>query len=285
MAADNPLLDPALHKVQTKCRRYEGRVVVVTGAARGLGYVIAERVAQEGASVVLADIRPGAAEAAADRLRADTGARTMAFQGDLADLGVADEMMELTVQRLGRIDTLVNNAAALIRMRLTDFTEELLQDAVKWNVWTTLRCCKAVLPHMTRQQYGRIVNVGGEGWRTGTPFHTLLGGVGKGSMVGLTATIAGEAGADGITVNCVSPGAFVLDPEPEAKVDASFGSSTWTPPEILEKLKNYVVERPVGIPRAGHATEVAAAIAFFGSPECSYITGQHIGASGGKAMI
>ena len=99
-------------------------------------------------------------------------------------------MVERALGAYGQIDTLVNNAAALIRLKLVDFTEELMQKAVRWNVWNTLRCCKAVLPHMIERRYGRIVNIGGEAWRTGAPFHTLLAGVGKGSMIGLTITLA-----------------------------------------------------------------------------------------------
>src|SRR4029077_9414834 len=96
--------------------------------------------------------------------------------------------------------------AALIRLKLVDFTEELMQQAVRWNVWNTLRCCKAVLPHMIDRQYGRIVNIGGEAWRTGAPYHTLLAGIGKGSMGGRAATLAGEVARHETTVSCVSPG-------------------------------------------------------------------------------
>ena len=96
---------------------------------------------------------------------------------------------------------------------------------MRWNVWNTLRCCKAVLPHMIARHYGRIVNIGGEAWRTGVPYHTLLAGIGKGSMVGLTATLAGEVARLGITVNCVSPGGS----EPDAD-----GAKELLPPGFRE---------------------------------------------------
>ncbi len=179
------------------CRRYDGRVAIVTGAGQGLGWVIAKRLAEEGARLVVCDIQEDRLAAAAAELREETGMPFLAVGGDLSEPGVAEQMVQRGLDAYGQIDALVNNAAALIRLRLIDFTEELMQKAVRWNVWNTLRCCKAVLPHMVERRYGRIVNIGGEAWRTGAPFHTLLAGVGKGSMVGLTITLAGEVGPAG----------------------------------------------------------------------------------------
>jgi NAD(P)-dependent dehydrogenase (short-subunit alcohol dehydrogenase family) len=173
----------------------------------------------------------------------------------------------------------------LIRLPLVDFTEELMQKAVKWNVWNTLRCCKAVLPNMLSRRYGRIVNIAGEAWRTGTPFHTLLGGIGKGSMVGLTATLAGEHSGNGITVNCISPSAVDTSADGGPPGPAGFRDPAWNPPEVLEKLKSFTSGAQLGIGRPAHPTEIAAAVAFFGAPEASYVTGQHIGVSGGRAML
>jgi NAD(P)-dependent dehydrogenase (short-subunit alcohol dehydrogenase family) len=284
--AEPPKLTTLPFAQPTHCRRYEGRVAVVTGAAQGFGRVIAQRLAEEGADVVTCDIQGERLQRTARELQEGANQRIVPFVGDLSEPGVADAVVRHALDEFGHIDTLVNNAAALIRLKLVDFTEELMQQAVRWNVWNTLRCCKAVLPHMIERQYGRIVNIGGEAWRTGAPYHTLLAGIGKGSMVGLTATLAGEVVRHGITVNCVSPGGIETEADGAREpAPPGFREPGWTDPQFFEDMRRAASGRTTGMGRLAHPTEVAAAVAFFGAPEASFVTGQHLGASGGVAML
>jgi NAD(P)-dependent dehydrogenase (short-subunit alcohol dehydrogenase family) len=259
-------------------KRLAGTVALVTGASSGIGEATAKSLAAEGASVAVVARRLDRLEALADSI--GDPSRVEVIESDVTDEDQARSMVDRAVSRFGRIDTLVNNAAALIRMPLVEFTEDLMQKAVDGNWWTLVRSTKAVLPHMLERGYGRIVNVGGEAWRVGVPFHTFLGGVGKGAMVGFTTCLAAEVIRDGITVNCVSPGGFEAENDGDPLREPRYLPEGWTPPEVMQALISRGGGEGTGMGRLAHPTEVAAAIAFLGSPETSYITGQHFGASG-----
>ena len=114
----------------------------------------------------------------------------------------------------------------------------------------------------------------------------LLAGVGKGSIVGLTITLAGEVVRHGITVNCISPGAIETEADGARNLTPpGFREPGWTDLEFFAEMARMAAGRVVGIGPRPHPTEVAAAVAFFGSPEVSFVTGQHLGASGGVAML
>jgi NAD(P)-dependent dehydrogenase (short-subunit alcohol dehydrogenase family) len=234
----------------THCRRYEGRVAIVTATAQGLGRVIAKRLAEEGAKLVVCDIQQNRLAVAARELREETGM----VGGDLSEAGVADHVVERALAAYRQIDTLVNNTAALIRPRLTDFTEELMQKAVRWSVWNTLRCCKAVLPHRLERRYGRIVNIGGEAWRTGAPYHAA--GRNRRRLDGRPDDHpCRRSRRHGITVNCVSPGA--IETEADGAHDPTppgFREPGWTDPAFFEEMSRMAAGRVVGIGRPAHPT-------------------------------
>jgi len=270
--------------VKTECKRYEGRVAVIHGGGQGLGRVIGKRMAEEGAKIIIADIQEEKAKQTAADIKRDTGVETSSYAGDMSVAGVADDMAAQVLKDFGRLDVLVNTAAYQMRKPFLSFTEEMMQKAMNWNLWNTLRACKAVIPAMMEQHYGRIVNIGGSAFERGNPYHSFLAGAGKGGIVGLTTTLAGELVTHGITLNCVSPSNMEVRADGTTDSKAGGREAEFNPTDEEKKIYPPMTGgSPMG--RPAHPTEVAAAVAFFASPEASYITGQMLSVTGGGYMI
>ena len=244
---------------------FTGRVAIITGAARGLGRAAVERLHERGASVV-AHVRD---HARAIALAQSLGDRAHGVAGDLAADGVPEEIVQSTLERFGRVDILVNNAALALTTRLPDLTAEEWRATLEVNLTAPFLLTKAVLPAMKAQHYGRIVNVSSSAGRT----VSTLGGAhytaSKAGLLGLTRAAAKELGKFGITVNAVCPG--MIDTE-LTRESAS--------PETLERL---AASYPV--PRLGTAIEVADLICFVASEEAGYITGTSLDITGGDLMM
>ena len=244
---------------------FSGRVAIITGAARGLGLAAAMRLYERGAFVavnVRDDVR---AEATAKTL----GERAIAVAGDVAVAGVPDEIVRLTMERFGRIDILVNNAAQARSTRFSELSAEEWRQALEVNLTAPFLLTQAVLPAMQAQHYGRIVNISSSAGRT----VSTLGGAhytaSKAGLLGLTRASAKELGKYGITVNAICPG--MIDTE----LTHEYASS-----ELLGKL---AASYPV--PRLGTSLEVADLICFAASEASGYITGASFDINGGDLMM
>ncbi len=244
---------------------FTGRVAIVTGAARGLGRAAAERLHERGASVAVNARDRERAEAVARSI----GERAFAVPGDIASAGVPEEIVRLTLERFGRVDILVNNAALARSTRLPVLTAEEWRLALEVNLTAPFLLTKEVLPAMKAQHYGRIVNVSSSAGRT----VSTLGGAhytaSKAGLLGLTRAAAKELGQYGITVNAVCPG--MIDTELTHE-NAS--------PELLQRL---AASYPV--PRMGTPLEVADLICFIASESAGYITGASLDINGGDLMM
>ncbi|MGH7471649.1 MAG: SDR family NAD(P)-dependent oxidoreductase [Longimicrobiales bacterium] len=244
---------------------FSGRVAIVTGAARGLGRAAAARLYERGASVAV-NVRN--AERTAEVVRA-LGERALAVPGDVAAAGVPDDIARRTLDRFGRIDILINNAALARSTRFPNLTPEEWRQALEVNLTAPFLLIKAVLPAMKAQQYGRVVNISSTAGRT----VSTLGGAhytaSKAGLLGLTRAAAKELGAFGITVNAICPG--MIDTELTHE-NAS--------PELLARLA-------AGFPiqRLGTALEVADLICFIASEAAGYMTGASLDISGGDLMV
>jgi 3-oxoacyl-[acyl-carrier protein] reductase len=242
------------------------QVGLVTGASRGIGRMVACRLAQAGAHVVVNFLRnAAAAEETLQRIEAAGGRATLA-QFDVADPEAVQAAVSGLVERLGRCDILVNNAGMtvdglVLRLKAADWDQVM---AV--NLRGTYNCTKAVVRSMVRARYGRIVNMASVIGSTGNAGQAAYAAA-KAGIAGFTKSMGRELAGRNITVNAVAPGLIETD------MAASL-------PETVRT--EYVKLIPAG--RLGTAEEVADAVLFLARPESAYITGQVIGVNGGLHM-
>ena len=245
-----------------------GQVAIVTGAGRGIGRAIAARLLSDGASVMICDLDPGLAAAAAAELVDPK--RTAAFAGNLASEDVARRMVDEAMTRFGRIDILVNNAGGGILRPFLDHTPDTLRETIDRNLWTAVWCSWLVLPHMKAAGYGRIVNIGADSVRNGLADHAGYNAA-KGGVHAMTTGLAREFVRDGITVNTVAPS--LVQTQQLLDVQA-------VNPALVQTATDMI---PMG--RPGTEAEVSSMVAYLASPEASFVTGQVISVNGGATML
>ena len=251
-----------------------GKVAIVTGAARGFGRAIAERLASNGAGVVVADLRTDLAEKAAQAIR-DTGGEAMAAAADISDEAAVNSMVASAVEAFGTVDILVNNAGF---MRTTAPTESI--DLAEWettfavNTRGPFLCMKAVLPIMREKGYGRIVNISSSAGRQTSTFCGAHYTASKAAVLGLTRHAAREYAQHGITINAVAPGTFLTEGAREEMKAAGISE------DMLGPIR---AACPTG--RFGEPGEVGELVAFLVSDQAAYITGATVDINGGDLMM
>jgi NAD(P)-dependent dehydrogenase (short-subunit alcohol dehydrogenase family) len=251
-----------------------GQVAVVTGGGLGIGKAVTRALAARGATVVIVARRLPLLEAAAEEIMKDTAADVVPISADTTDTQSVRHMAETVAALLGRVDILVNGAAApagLVRNDVEEADPEALLADLNTKVIGYFRCIQAVTPHMRRQKYGRIVNIGGLTGRSGH----ALSGMRNLAIVHMTKALSDQLGPAGITINTVHPG--VVETEHIHELYAKNAVAEGITPEQVEQ--NFIARTPVR--RVLSSEEVADAISFFASPRSGGITGESLGIDGG----
>ena len=247
----------------------EGKRVIVTGAAGGLGRAVAEAFAREGCAVMAADIDEASARETADLLRRHGATAAAAFV-DVTSARSTAALADETAQAFGGVDILVNNAAiyAGLERRGFEAIEEAVWDRVMAvNVKGTWLMSRAVAPHLRKVGGGAIVNISSATVMSGSPewLHYVSS---KGAVIAMTRALARELGSDAITVNALAPG-FTL-------TEASLG--------LIPDAASYGVDRGA-IRRAAGSNDMVGAALFLASPLAAFVTGQTLVVDGGRQFL
>lgn len=253
-------------------KTFEGKVMLITGAAQGIGERVAELAAQQGARLALVDRSPLVQEVRA-RLQALT--EVMAIEADLEQFEGAQQAAQQAHARFGRIDILVNNVGGTIWAKPYEaYAPQEIEAEVRRSLFPTLWGCRAVLPYMLAQQKGAIVNVSSVATRS---VNRVPYGAAKGGVNALTACLAFENGERGIRINAVAPGGTEAPPRriPRNDAEQSPAEKTWYQQIVDQTVSSSLMKR------YGALDEQAAAILFLASDQASYITGTVLPVGGG----
>jgi 3-oxoacyl-[acyl-carrier protein] reductase len=244
----------------------EGKTAIVTGAAQGIGRAIAETLARDGADVAVADLDPGRSQEVVEAIT-KIGRRALNLKVNVADWNDAKNMVEQVIKEWNHVDILVNNAGITRDGLLLRMKEEDWHLVLQVNLYGTFHCTKAVLQPMTKQRYGRIVNIA-----------SIVGAMGnagqanyaasKAAVIGFTKTVAREYASRMVTVNAVAPGF----------IDTAMTRG------LSEDVKETLLKQiPLG--RLGQPTDIAEAVRFLASEAAGYITGHILHVNGGMLMV
>lgn len=235
---------------------------IVTGAARGIGKAIAQKLAKKGLNVVVSDILEEEAQKVAEELRSQD-VKAVAIKADVSKMESAEELIKKTVEEMGSVDFLINNAGITRDNLSIRMTEEDWDLVLNINLKGTFLCSKLAAREMMKNRFGRIVNMASVSGVLGTAGQANYASS-KAGVIALTKSLARELGARNITVNAIAPG-FILT-------------------EMTEKLSDKVKEgyvTQIPLKRAGLPEDIADAVEFLISPSASYITGTLLNVSGG----
>jgi 2-hydroxycyclohexanecarboxyl-CoA dehydrogenase len=243
--------------------RLDDRIAIVTGAGQGIGRAIADTLTAEGATVIVTDVNQTTAQETADALGSDS----LGLFTDVTSRTSVNAMVRQVMDRFGRIDVLVNNAGWDKGEAFLDSEPDTWDRIIQVNLYGVLNTLKAVLPIMTEQKYGKVVNLGSDAGRVGSSGEAVYSAA-KGGVIAFTKAMAREMARSQVNVNCVCPGPT------DTALFASMGGD-----KLREALVRAIPFRRLGLPE-----DVATTVAFLASDDAAFVTGQTVSVSGGLTM-
>ena len=247
----------------------EGKVTVITGAARGIGRAVALRFSQAGAKVVVSDREVEDVQVVVDEIAA-AGGEALAIQAHVGHLDQLEALVIQTVEAYGRVDVMVNNAGINPHFGpLLEADEGVIEKTLDINLKGVLRGCKAVAPQMEKQGGGKIINMASVGGFRPGPGSGLYG-ISKTGVILLTEILAVELGPANIQVNAIAPGI----------IKTRFSQALWQPPEVAEQALRSLPARRFGAPE-----EVASLALYLASPASDFVTGVVFVVDGGQKVV
>jgi 3-oxoacyl-[acyl-carrier protein] reductase len=244
---------------------FNNKVVLVTGAAQGIGYEIAGSFAREGATVGLVDVNDREVKKSAEKL-ANEGYSSLAFQADVSNAVQVRQVVDAALEEWGRIDIMVNNAGICPITPPMEISPEEWDKVLEINLKGTFLFSQAVIPPMQKQGHGKIINIASSAGQMGGISVGLHYSASKAGILGLTKSLA-RILAPVIQVNAISPGTT------ESEMTRGWDDTT---------IANLIRQIPAG--RLGRPSDTAAAVRFLASDEATFITGQTISVNGGLFM-
>ncbi len=256
------------------------KVVLVTGGSKGIGRAIAEGFAAEGSKVVIAARGKEELEKAAKEIASSTGAEVFPLVADASKADDITRMVDETVKHFGTVHVLVNNAGGVGAFApFQDLTDDDWLDIFNFNVMSAVRATRAVLPHMQRQKWGRIINISSESGTQPDAFMPHYN-ASKSAMNSLTKSLSKAYATEGILVNTVSP-AFIMTPLVSDMLQKLAKEQGVTPEQVQAQF--LATNRPhIELKRPGRSEEVASAVVYLASEQASFITGTNLRVDGGS---
>jgi len=252
--------------MKSKARRLEGKIAIVTGAARGVGRAFSLGMAEEGANVVAVDIEGASKTVSAVE---GLGRKALALRLDISKEEDTIKMAREAIDVFGKIDILVNNAGVMALQPFSRMTFADWKKITSVNIDGVFLCIKSVVPYMKKQKYGRIINISSDVFLLGTPYlvHYVAS---KGAVIGITRGLAPEVGTHGITINCIAPGLVETEGIKEMPKVEPF----WDMAISVQAIKRR--EKP---------EDLVGTAVFLASDDASFMTGQTLCVDGGLARI